>query len=248
MTTEIALQINGMTKNFGGLKAIDGVNLTIPKGDRRLLLGPNGAGKTTLFNLITGDLQPTSGSVQLFGRDITGLPSHHCAPLGLARTYQIITLFPKNTLAENVILSLLGISPLRWSPISRIKGRKEFEERARAALKQVGLEAKADRPLGETSYGEKRRLEIALALAQNPSLLLLDEPLAGLSRQERLDVQGLIEAIPRDITLILIEHDMDVALALADSITVMYHGRVICEGDRAQVVADPRVKEIYLAS
>jgi branched-chain amino acid transport system ATP-binding protein len=143
---------------------------------------------------------------------------------------------------------LLGISPLRWSPISRIKGRKEFEERARAALKQVGLEAKADRPLGETSYGEKRRLEIALALAQNPSLLLLDEPLAGLSRQERLDVQALIEAIPRDITLILIEHDMDVALALADSITVMYHGRVICEGDRAQVVADPRVKEIYLAS
>ena len=203
MTAEIALQINGMTKNFGGLKAIDGVDLTIPKGDRRLLLGPNGAGKTTLFNLITGDLKPTAGSVQLFGRDITGLASHHCAPLGLARTYQIITLFPKNTLAENVVLSLLGISPLRWSPISRIKGRKEFEERARAALKQVGLDAK---------------------------------------------VQALIESIPRDITLILIEHDMDVALALADSITVMYHGRVICEGDRAQVVADPRVKEIYLAS
>jgi branched-chain amino acid transport system ATP-binding protein len=242
-----ALKINSMSKIFGGLRAIDDVSLTIPKGDRRLLLGPNGAGKTTLFNLITGDLKPTSGQVILFDRDITHLASHHCAHLGLARTYQIITLFARNSLLENVIIALLGISPLRWNPLIRISGRSEFEERAFAVLSSVGLGSKAHQPLSETSYGEKRRLEIALALAQNPKVLLLDEPLAGLSREERSDIQALIQSIPRDITVVLIEHDMDVALALADSITVMYHGRVICEGDRAHVVADPRVKEIYLA-
>jgi branched-chain amino acid transport system ATP-binding protein len=242
-----ALQINKMSKIFGGLRAIDDVSLTIPKGDRRLLLGPNGAGKTTLFNLITGDLKPTSGQVILFDRDITNLPSHHCAHMGLARTYQIITLFARNSLLENVIIALLGISPLRWNPLIPIAGRSEFEEQAFAVLSSVGLGGKAHHPLSDTSYGEKRRLEIALALAQNPKLLLLDEPLAGLSREERADIQALIQSIPRDITVVLIEHDMDVALALADSITVMYHGRVICEGDRAHVVADPRVKEIYLA-
>lgn len=247
MTMAYALQIQHICKTFGGLKAIDDVTLKIPKGDRHLLLGPNGAGKTTLFNLITGDLKPTSGQVVLFDQDITGLASHHCAPLGLARTYQIITLFARNTLLENIVMALLGTSPLRWNPLARIAGRQEFEERAYEVLASVGLSEKAHRPLSETSYGEKRRLEIALALAQNPRLLLLDEPLAGLSRQERTDIQTLIQQIPRDITVVLIEHDMDVALALAENITVMYHGRVICQGDRAQVVADPRVKEIYLA-
>jgi branched-chain amino acid transport system ATP-binding protein len=247
MSAPLALKIEHICKTFGGLKAIDDVTLSIPKGDRRLLLGPNGAGKTTLFNLITGDLKPTSGKVTLFGKDITGLSSHHCAPLGLARTYQIITLFDRNTLLENVVIALLGTSPLRWSPITRIAGRREFEDRAYQVLSSVGLSEQAHHPLSQTSYGEKRRLEIALAMAQNPRVLLLDEPLAGLSRQERSDIQTLIHSIPRDITLILIEHDMDVALELAESITVMYHGRVICEGDRAHVVADPRVKEIYLA-
>ena len=247
MTNTCALQINNICKTFGGLKAIDDVSLNIPQGDRRLLLGPNGAGKTTLFNLITGDLKPTSGQVVLFGQDITALPSHRCAGLGLGRTYQIITLFERNTLLDNVIMALLGLSPLRWNPLVPIAGRSEFEDRAYKALSSVGLGQKALQPLAQTSYGEKRRLEIALALAQNPRVLLLDEPLAGLSRQERTDIQALIQSIPRDITVVLIEHDMDVALALADSITVMYHGRVICEGDRAHVVADPRVKEIYLA-
>ena len=246
--TAPALQVTELNKQFGGIRAIDGVTLTIPKGDRRLLLGPNGAGKTTLFNLITGDLRPTSGSVRLFGADITGLKPHRCAPGGLGRTYQILTLFPKSTLKENVQLALLGVSPLRWSPITRVKGRREFEDRAVAALARVGLADKADRPLSQTSYGEKRRLEIALALAQEPRVLLLDEPLAGLSREERRDMQDLIASIPRDITVVLIEHDMDVALALADTITVMYYGRVLCEGGRAEVVADPRVREIYLAA
>jgi branched-chain amino acid transport system ATP-binding protein len=242
-----ALEIRGLTRRFGGLKAIDGVDLTVPQGDRRLLLGPNGAGKTTLFNLITGDLKPGGGSVRLFGTDITGCPPSRCAKHGLARTYQILTLFPKSTLAENVKLALLGKSPLRWSPVSRIAGRRDFEERTLEVLGKVGLAEKADCPLAKTSYGEKRRLEIALALAQDPKVLLLDEPLAGLSREERRDVQALITAIPRGITVILIEHDMDVALAIADTITVMYYGRILCEGDRAAVVADQRVREIYLA-
>jgi branched-chain amino acid transport system ATP-binding protein len=242
-----ALAVTDLRKQFGGIRAIDGVTLAIPQGDRRLLLGPNGAGKTTLFNLITGDLKPTSGTVRLFGEDITGVKPHSCAPRGLGRTYQILTLFPKSTLKENVQLALLGVSPLRWSPTSRIKGRREFEDRAVAALARVGLADKADRPLSETSYGEKRRLEIALALAQEPKVLLLDEPFAGLSREERRDVQTLIASIPRDITVVLIEHDMDVALELADTITVMYYGRVLCEGRRAEVVADSRVREIYFA-
>ena len=244
----LALEVTDLRKQFGGIRAIDGVTLTVPKGDRRLLLGPNGAGKTTLFNLITGDIKPTAGTVRLFGTDITDCKPYRCARDGLARTYQILTLFPKNSLAENVVLALLGVSPFRWSPLTRIAGRPEFQEKARAALARVGLAEKADRPLAETSYGEKRRLEIALALAQEPRLLLLDEPLAGLSREERQDMQALIASIPRDITVVLIEHDMDVALALADTITVMYYGRVLCEGARAEVVADPRVKEIYLAA
>jgi branched-chain amino acid transport system ATP-binding protein len=243
-----ALELSDLRKQFGGIRAIDGVSLTVPKGDRRLLLGPNGAGKTTLFNLITGDLKPTSGSVRLFGDDITGRPPHSCARRGLARTYQILTLFPKSTLADNVKLALLGVSSLRWSPVARIAGRRDFDDRARAVLARVGLAEKADYPLTETSYGEKRRLEIALALAQEPKVLLLDEPLAGLSSEERQEVQALIASIPGEVTVVLIEHDMDIALSLARTITVMYYGRVLCEGERAAVVADPRVREIYLAA
>ena len=242
-----ALEISDLRRRFGGITAVDGVTISVPQGDRRLLLGPNGAGKTTLFNLVTGDIRPTSGAVRLFGTEITGYPPHRCAHLGLARTYQILTLFPRSTLAENVRLALLGLSGLRWNPVRSVAKRPEFEARARAALAKVGLEDKADAPLSETSYGEKRRLEIALALAQEPKVLLLDEPLAGLSREERRDVQMLISSIPRDITIVLIEHDMDIALSLADSITVMHQGRVLCQGSRAEVVADPRVREIYLA-
>jgi len=245
--TAPALKITGLRKRFGGLPAVDGVDLTIPVGDRRLLLGPNGAGKTTLFNLITGDIKPTSGRVELFGEDITGAAPYHCAHRGLARTYQILTLFPNNTLRENVYLSLLGLSPLRLNPIASMRRRSEFAARAEAALERVGLHRLADRKLSETAYGEKRRLEIALALAQQPRLLLLDEPLAGLSREERSEVQALVRDIPANITVVLIEHDMDIALSLARSITVMYYGQVIAEGDRASITAHPRVREVYFA-
>jgi branched-chain amino acid transport system ATP-binding protein len=242
-----ALEIIRLSKHFGGLPAVDDVTIVVPQGDRRLLLGPNGAGKTTLFNLVTGDLETKQGTVRLFGHDITGLSSYRCAHYGLARTYQILTLFPNSTLEESVILSMLGLMPERWNPFSRVRGRGSYRERALAALARVGLEAAAKRRLGETSYGEKRRLEVALALAQAPKVLLLDEPLAGLSSEERLGVRTLIESIPRDITLVMIEHDMDTALEIAETITVMHHGRVVAEGDRASIVRDPRVREVYFA-
>ena len=241
-----ALAVKALSKSFGGLRVTTNVNLAVAPGERRLVIGPNGAGKTTLFNLITGELSPDSGSVLLFDRDITYLPSRNRAHLGVARTYQIITLFARDTILRNVMLALLGLSPLRWNPVIALDRQRHFLAAARAALEQVGLGHIADRPLAETSYGEKRRVEIAMALAQNPKVLLLDEPFAGLSIDERSDVRKLLVAIPRDVTILMIEHDMDTALELADRITLMHFGEVIVEGTRAEVVADPRTREVYL--
>ena len=241
-----ALAVKALSKSFGGLRVTTNVNLAVAPGERRLVIGPNGAGKTTLFNLITGELAPDSGSVLLFDRDITDLPSRNRAHLGIARTYQIITLFARDTILRNVTLALLGLSPLRWNPVIALDRQRHFLAAARAALERVGLGHIADRPLAETSYGEKRRVEIAMALAQNPKVLLLDEPFAGLSIDERSDVRKLLVAIPRDVTIVMIEHDMDTALELADRITLMHFGEVIVEGTRAEVVADPRTREVYL--
>ncbi|HVM81070.1 MAG TPA: ATP-binding cassette domain-containing protein, partial [Stellaceae bacterium] len=168
--------------------------------------------------------------------------------LGLARTYQIITLFPRDTLLRNVVLALLGLSPLRWNPLLPLAGQKHLRELAHAALARVGLGAIAERPLSETSYGERRRVEIAMALAQNPKVLLLDEPFAGLSTDERRDVQRLLASIPREVTIVMIEHDMDVALEFAERITLLHFGEVIVEGTRAEVVKDPRTREVYLGA
>ncbi len=164
----------------------------------------------------------------------------------MARTYQIITLFARDTILHNVTLALLGLSPLRWNPLVGLDRQKHLMAEGRAALERVGLDHIADRPLAETSYGEKRRVEIAMALAQNPKVLLLDEPFAGLSIDERQDVRKLLVAIPRDVTIVMIEHDMDTALELADRITLLHFGEVIVEGTRAEVVADPRTREVYL--
>jgi len=244
MTT--ALELKGLDKSFGGLRVTKGVDLAVVPGERRLIIGPNGAGKTTLFNLITGETKPDRGSVALFGADITGLPSRRRAHLGMARTYQIITLFPKDTLLHNVMLSLLGLTALRWNPWTRLDRNEALRERARAALAAVGLSHLAERPLAQTSYGERRRVEIAMALSQNPRLLLLDEPFAGLSIDERRDVQKLLFNIPREVTLVMIEHDMDTALDLAARISVMHFGEIVVDGTRAEVVAHPKTKEIYL--
>ena len=243
-----ALTVAGLAKSFGGLRVTDGVDLVIDPGERRLIIGPNGAGKTTLFNQITGENAPDTGSVTLFGQDITRVPCRRRAHLGMARTYQIITLFPQDTILHNVTLALLGLSPLRWNPFATLARRRDLAERGRAALARVGLDHIAERPLAQTSYGERRRVEIAMALAQEPRVLLLDEPFAGLSIDERRDVQRLLMAIPRDVTLVMIEHNMDVALDLADRITLLHFGKVIVEGTRAEVVADPRTREVYLGA
>ena len=241
-----ALTVTNLCKAFGGLHVTTNVNLNVEPGERRLIIGPNGAGKTTLFNLITGELSPDSGSIQLFGQDITKTPSRRRPHLGMARTYQIITLFPRDTIIHNVALALLGLSPARWNPAINIKRHGHLIEHGLAALERVGLAHIAERPLAQTSYGERRRVEIAMALAQNPKLLLLDEPFAGLSIDERQDVHKTLMAIPRDVTMVMIEHNMDVALAFAERITLLHFGEVIVEGNRGEVVDNPRTREVYL--
>ncbi len=241
-----ALVLTRLTKSFGGLRVTKAVDLSVEPGERRLIIGPNGAGKTTLFNLITGEISPDGGTIALFGRDITTTPCRQRPHLGMARTYQIITLFPRDTILRNVTLALLGLSNLRWNPLIRLDHQHDLIARAAAALDRVGLGHIANRPLAETSYGERRRVEIAMAMAQQPKLLLLDEPFAGLSIDERRDVRQLLGTIPRDVTLVMIEHDMDVALDFADRITLLHFGEVIVEGTRAEVVADRRTREVYL--
>jgi branched-chain amino acid transport system ATP-binding protein len=243
-----ALAVTALNKSFGGLRVTANVDLRVEPGERRLIIGPNGAGKTTLFNLIVGEIVPDSGSIALFGRDITRTASRRRAHLGMARTYQIITLFPHDTILRNVTLALLGLSPLRWNAFLDLDKQQHLTELAREALGKVGLDHIAERPLAQTSYGERRRVEIAMALAQNPKVLLLDEPFAGLSIDERREVQKLLAAIPREVTVVMIEHNMDVALDLADRITLLHFGEVIVEGTRAEVVADPRTREVYLGT
>jgi len=241
-----ALELAGLRRSFGGLPAVNGVSLAVEPGERRLIIGPNGAGKTTLFNLITGDLRPDGGTIRLFGEEVQRLPTHRRTHRGMARTYQILTLFPKDTLVHNVMLSLLGLDPARWNPVAPLSRRTALAARAREVLAMVDLAALADRPLSQASYGEKRRVEIAMALAQKPRLLLLDEPLAGLSREERATVLALLERIPREITVVMIEHDMDTALSFAERITLLHYGEVLVEGSRAEVVGHPRTREVYL--
>ena len=241
-----ALAVDSLNKRFGGLPATRNVSFQVMPGERRLIIGPNGAGKTTLFNLITGDLSADAGSVKLFGQELAGMTTPRRVHLGLARTYQILTLFPRETLIHNVMLALLGLDRTRWNPWTVLTRRAALFEAARAALQQVGLGDSAGRVVSETSYGERRRLELAMALAQKPKVLLLDEPLAGLSQAERQTVSVLLKTIPRDVTIVMIEHDMDTALEFAERITLLHYGEVILEGTRAEVVADPRTREVYL--
>jgi branched-chain amino acid transport system ATP-binding protein len=239
-----ALEIVRLNKSFVGLPVTQDVSMTVRPGERRLLLGPNGAGKTTLFNQIAGEIMPNSGQIKLFGQDITNLKTHQRAHLGLSRTYQIITLFPKDTLEHNVALGLLGLMPARWNIFRPVSPDIMIE--ARRILALVGLNNLADRPVSEIAYGEKRRVEIAMALAQKPKVLLLDEPLAGLSSAERTTIKKLIAGIPRDVTVVMIEHDMDTALDLAETITLLHYGKVIVDGARDEVIADKRAREVYL--
>ncbi|MDE2361220.1 MAG: ABC transporter ATP-binding protein [Hyphomicrobiales bacterium] len=245
MTTP-ALFIDNLHKRFGGLPATRDVTMRVAQGERRLVIGPNGAGKTTLFNQITGDIAPTSGAIYLFGADVTRLSPAQRAHRGIARTYQIITLFQKDTLEHNVMLALLGLSRRRFDILRPLSRFPDMRAAAREALALVGLDGAADRTVSALAYGEKRRLEIALALAQKPKLLLLDEPMAGLSLEERKSVKSLIASIPRTTTLVMIEHDMDTALDLADAVTLLHYGKVLVDGSPQAVISDPQTREVYL--
>lgn len=241
-----ALEIKNLCKNFGGIKVTQDVSFSVKPGERRLIIGPNGAGKTTLFNQISGELKPDSGCIKVFGEDLTFQPVHRRAHAGVSRTYQIITLFPKDTLLHNVVLSLLGVSNRRFQAFSSLSVNDELFKKAESILDSVGLAGSGHLMAGEISYGEQRRVEIAVAMAQSPRLLLLDEPLAGLSQDERIIVRDLVANLPRSTTIVMIEHDMDVALAFAEQIAVLHYGSLIVEGDRETVVNHPRTREVYL--
>jgi branched-chain amino acid transport system ATP-binding protein len=242
----IALEVSHLSKSFGGLPVTSDVSFKVMPGERRLILGPNGAGKTTLFNLITGDLFPNSGSIKLYGDEIASLATHQRTQMGMARTYQIITLFNQDSLQQNIVLSLLGLSKTRWNAFAPLSRYKQFQETALEVLDSVGLLRLANRQISEVSYGDKRMVEIAMAMAQKPRLLLLDEPLAGLSKEERVRVSNLVASISKETTVIMIEHDMDTALELAERLLVLHYGKVIVDGLRDDVIKDPRTKEVYL--
>src|SRR6202165_515888 len=248
LTPDPALEVGKLKKAFGVLVVTQCVSLAIRPGERRLIIGPNGAGKTTLFNQISGDLRPNSGQIKLFGTDVTQFAPYTRAHFGLSRTYQIITLFSGDTLEHNVTLGLLGLRPSRWQMWRPLSFYGDLATEARRTLDAVGLLHLAEHPVSDIAYGAKRRVELAMALAQRPRVLLLDEPLAGLSNTERSQVKSLIASIPRETTVIMIEHDMDTALDRAETVTLLNYGRVIVDGDRDAVIADERTREVYLGT
>jgi len=243
-----ALHLEGVSRAFGGLRAVDAVSLAVRPGERRALIGPNGAGKTTLFNLIAGTIPVSAGRIRLFGRDVTGIAPHRRAALGLARTFQINNLFPALTVLENCLLAVQALTAAKFSMLRPLRRDGALAARARATLAQVGLDDRREATVRNLSHGEQRQLEIALALAGRPRVLLLDEPTAGLSPAESQDMARLLRRLDPAMTVLMIEHDMDIALEMAEHVTVLHYGRVIADGLRDDVKADPLVREIYLGA
>jgi branched-chain amino acid transport system ATP-binding protein len=243
-----ALSVAELSRDFGGLRALHRVSLEAEVGERLVILGPNGAGKTTLFNLVTGLLRPTSGRIRLFDRDVTLLAPHRRARLGLGRTFQITTLFPRLTVLESVLLGVQGADGVRFALHRPVTAYPHLYERAHALLAEWGLDDRRDVPTRLLSYGEQRQVELVLALAARPRVLLLDEPTAGLSPAETASVVAMLRRFPRDVTVLLIEHDMDVALELADRVTVLFQGQVAAQGTTAEIRRDPHVATIYLGT
>ena len=242
------LVVDHVSIHFGGLKAVQDVSFTMQPGERRALIGPNGAGKTTLFNLVAGQLTPSSGRILLFGNDVTRLPPFRRAALGLARTFQITNLFPNLTVAENLHLAVQALQPKKYAMHRPLTSYADVMRRTEELLKEWNLWDRRDEPTRNLSYGDQRELEILMALASKPRLLLLDEPTAGLSAAETKLVETIVRALPRDITILLIEHDLDIAFDLADRVTVLHFGEILVDGPPAEVRKDPRVGEIYIGS
>jgi branched-chain amino acid transport system ATP-binding protein len=240
------LEVRSLAKRFGGLEALGGVDLTVARGEFRAIIGPNGAGKSTFFNAITGLLRPDAGRVMFEGRDVTAEPPHQLARRGVGRTFQITSVFHDLSALENVQVALLVHARRAWSVWPRV--RAQHAGRARELLALVGLAASAARPAGTLSHGDQKRLELAIALAGAPRLLLLDEPTAGMAAQERLESITLVHRVAGElgVSCVFTEHDMAVVFAVATRITVMHQGRVLAEGTPAEVRARPEVQQVYL--
>lgn len=241
-----ALRVEGLSKNFGGVSAVDNVSFGVEVGERLVIIGPNGAGKTTLFNLINGQLPATSGRIYFLGQDITAIPTHRRAHLGQARAFQIISLFLNLSVLDNALLALHGTKPYRFKLFRPISQYQLISDKAQETLKTLGLWEKRDELVKNLSYGEQQRMEIGLSLALQPKLLLLDEPSAGLTMEECSGTIDLIKNLGSDVTVIVVDHDMDLVFGVAERIIVLHYGQIIADGAPQQIQADPRVKEIYL--
>jgi branched-chain amino acid transport system ATP-binding protein len=240
------LVVEGLTRYFGALSALNAVSLSVGRHERRAMIGPNGAGKTTLFNIITGQLAPSAGTIVFEGASIAGLPPHGIARRGIARSFQRTNVFPKLTVLENLRLGAAGDGRGSYDLLGSVTRLAVPLVRAREVAEAVGLSDRLGDAAGRLSYGEQRQLEIGIALATTPKLLLLDEPTAGMSPEETVRMTRMLETVPRDVTLLIIEHDMDVVSTLADRVTVLHHGEVLSEGSFEEVKADPQVYEVYL--
>jgi branched-chain amino acid transport system ATP-binding protein len=245
-SSEKALRLRDVSRSYGGLKAVDGVSFDVAHGERRAIIGPNGAGKTTLFKLISGEERLSGGTVEFLGADISKVAPHRVARRGLGRTYQITRIFLGLTVEQNVIMAAQGIRKGRFAVLRPITKSQPVVERARACLERVDLERSAAAIAGELGHGQQRQLELALALAADPRVLLLDEPGAGLSAAERALMRDLVRALPEETTVLLIEHDMELALNLSDNVTCMHNGRSIAEGTPDEIKVNQQVQDIYL--
>jgi branched-chain amino acid transport system ATP-binding protein len=242
----VALQLHHVSKSYGAVCAVQDVSFRVLAGERRALIGPNGAGKTTLFHLISGVVGVSAGRIEFFGADVTALPTHRRVALGMARTFQITSLFLELTVIENVVLALQALQGTKFSMLRLLHVYEPLLQHARSLLDEWELAGRHDTLVKELSYGEQRTLEILLGVAQRPKLLLLDEPTAGLSPAETAVAAALIDKLPRDTSILLIEHDMDVALQLCDTLTVLHLGEVLASGEKEEIRRDPRVQKIYL--
>jgi branched-chain amino acid transport system ATP-binding protein len=242
---EPALRLRGVGRRFGGLFAVNGVDLDVAPGERHAILGPNGAGKTTLFNLVCGDFPVTSGTVELLGLDVTQLPARTRAKMGLARTYQQSRLFAGLTVEDSIYLSVVGVRGGHLRPVIT-KRDAEMREHARASARRVAIDHRLSDVVGSLSHGEQRQVALAVALAADPKIMMLDEPCSGLSPGERHLITDLLLQLGAELTLIVIEHDMDVALRVAERVTMMHEGRVIVEGTPDEIRADELVHDLYL--
>jgi len=244
---ELLLAVEKLTRQFGALVAVGGISLGVFAAERRAIIGPNGAGKTTLFNLITGHLEASQGRVVFEGRPITGLPPDAVARRGISRSFQRTNLFPKLEVRENLRLAVAATERGSYNLLGSGTVRRNAQlDRAGQVAEAVGLVERLATPAGSLSYGEQRQLEVGVALATQPRLLLLDEPTAGMSPEETERMTRMLERLPRSVTLLIIEHDMDVVSSLADRVSVLHYGEVLTEGTFDEVKADPRVYEVYL--